>query len=94
MILRVLPPLLLLGFLQADIAKAGGHGYNIPAVPPIPAPLGCKSTSYVPACFLLPHPFPFPFFLQQEKLRNRGYAYTKQHTKGGFSKYDEKKIPN
>ena len=80
MILRLLSPLLLLALLQADIAKAGGDGYDIPAVPPIPAPLGCKSTSYVPPCFASRHPPPFPFGSKQE-LQNRGYAQTKQHKK-------------
>lgn len=70
MILRLLSPLLLLGLLQADIAKAKVDGYDIPAVPPIPAPLGCKSTSYVPSCFASPPP-PFLFDSKQE-MRNRG----------------------
>lgn len=74
MILRLLSPLLLLGLLQADIAKAEVDGYDIPAVPPIPAPLGCKSTSYVPSCFVPPPPPPpFPF--------GSNYAQTKQHKK-------------
>ena len=92
MILRLLSPLLLLCLQQADVTKASGHGYNIPAVPPIPAPLGCKSTSYVPLVFILLLVLLFCLWVASRSCEPGGMrTQTKQHKRKSFLDMKKKK---